>query len=100
MELPTGLSVVPGPAGGEGCSLEGGCASCPYMKMNSLSALMMGESAWRQRINSIEPCLARPGGSQHQKNVYQQPAANQICPPPPPPWQCASAWAALQARHC
>lgn len=42
MELPTGLSVVPGPAGGEGCSLEGGCASCPYMKMNSLQALMTG----------------------------------------------------------
>ncbi|PRW56007.1 quinolinate chloroplastic [Chlorella sorokiniana] len=38
-ELPSGLSVVPGPAGGEGCSLEGGCASCPYMKMNSLAAL-------------------------------------------------------------
>jgi quinolinate synthase len=24
---------------GEGCSAEGGCASCPYMKMNSLTAL-------------------------------------------------------------
>jgi quinolinate synthase len=35
-----GLAVVPGPAGGEGCSSEGGCASCPYMKMNSLDALM------------------------------------------------------------
>eukprot|EP00887_Chlorella_sp_A99_P001402 scaffold8.g1402.t1 len=35
-----GLRVVPGPAGGEGCSLEGGCASCPYMKMNSLEALL------------------------------------------------------------
>jgi quinolinate synthase len=35
-----GLTVLPGPAGGEGCSLEGGCASCPYMKMNSLAALM------------------------------------------------------------
>ena len=34
------LSIVPGPAGGEGCSSEGGCASCPYMKMNSLDALM------------------------------------------------------------
>lgn len=42
VELPTGLSVVPGPAGGEGCSLQGGCASCPYMKMNSLQALMTG----------------------------------------------------------
>lgn len=39
-KLPGGISIVPGPAGGEGCSQEGGCASCPYMKMNSLSALM------------------------------------------------------------
>ncbi|KAI8112737.1 hypothetical protein M9434_004057 [Picochlorum sp. BPE23] len=38
--LPGGIPIVPGPAGGEGCSQEGGCASCPYMKMNSLSALM------------------------------------------------------------
>lgn len=38
--LPGGLSVVPGPASGEGCSAEGGCASCPYMKMNSLDALL------------------------------------------------------------
>eukprot|EP00240_Pyramimonas_obovata_P002887 CAMPEP_0118957224 /NCGR_PEP_ID=MMETSP1169-20130426/61984_1 /TAXON_ID=36882 /ORGANISM="Pyramimonas obovata, Strain CCMP722" /LENGTH=692 /DNA_ID=CAMNT_0006905279 /DNA_START=242 /DNA_END=2320 /DNA_ORIENTATION=- len=34
-----GLAVVPGPAAGEGCSTSGGCASCPYMKMNSLAAL-------------------------------------------------------------
>ena len=34
--LPGGLSVIPGPDSGEGCSTEGGCASCPYMKMNSL----------------------------------------------------------------
>lgn len=27
------LRVVPGAAGGEGCSIEGGCASCPYMKV-------------------------------------------------------------------
>ncbi|KAG2486160.1 hypothetical protein HYH03_015124 [Edaphochlamys debaryana] len=39
LELPTGLALVPGPAAGEGCSLEGGCASCPYMKMNTLAAL-------------------------------------------------------------
>lgn len=36
VELPSGLSVVPGPASGEGCNVTGGCASCPYMKMNSL----------------------------------------------------------------
>lgn len=35
-QLPGGLAIVPGPAGGEGCSTEGGCASCPYMKMNTL----------------------------------------------------------------
>ena len=33
--LPGGLPVVPGPAGGEGCSAEGGCASCPYMKVQA-----------------------------------------------------------------
>ena len=36
----SGIPIMPGPAGGEGCSQEGGCASCPYMKMNSLAALM------------------------------------------------------------
>jgi quinolinate synthase len=35
------LGIVPGPAGGEGCSTAGGCASCPYMKMNTLQALQM-----------------------------------------------------------
>lgn len=34
------LSVLPGVAGGEGCSVAGGCASCPYMKMNSLDAFL------------------------------------------------------------
>ena len=37
---PTDLPIVPGVMGGEGCSTAGGCATCPYMKMNSLSALM------------------------------------------------------------
>jgi quinolinate synthase len=32
------LPLVPGVAAGEGCSTEGGCATCPYMKMNSLDA--------------------------------------------------------------
>ena len=30
------LPIVPGVAGGEGCSTAGGCATCPFMKMNSL----------------------------------------------------------------
>jgi len=34
------LGVVPGVAGGEGCSTAGGCATCPYMKMNSLDAMI------------------------------------------------------------
>jgi quinolinate synthase len=34
------LAVVPGVSGGEGCSTTGGCATCPYMKMNSLDALL------------------------------------------------------------
>jgi quinolinate synthase len=34
------LAVVPGVQGGEGCSTAGGCATCPFMKMNSLDALV------------------------------------------------------------
>ena len=42
------LEVVPGVAGGEGCSTAGGCATCPFMKMNDLDAVqdiveMIGE---------------------------------------------------------
>lgn len=33
------LPIVPGVSGGEGCTTAGGCATCPYMKMNSLDAL-------------------------------------------------------------
>jgi quinolinate synthase len=33
------LPVIPGTASSEGCSLEGGCATCPYMKMNHLDAV-------------------------------------------------------------
>lgn len=34
------LSIVPGASGGEGCTVAGGCATCPFMKMNSLDALL------------------------------------------------------------
>ena len=34
------FGIVHGVAAGEGCSTAGGCATCPYMKMNSLRALM------------------------------------------------------------
>lgn len=35
----TEMAIVPGVAGGEGCSTAGGCATCPFMKMNDLDAL-------------------------------------------------------------
>eukprot|EP00878_Enallax_costatus_P034367 GHUV01038100.1.p1 GENE.GHUV01038100.1~~GHUV01038100.1.p1 ORF type:complete len:222 (+),score=55.32 GHUV01038100.1:388-1053(+) len=59
-ELPTGITVVPGPASGEGCSLEGGCASCPYMKMNTLTALMtvaqrIGDPAGEAMLEGFKP---------------------------------------------
>ena len=31
---------MPGVLEGEGCSTAGGCATCPFMKMNSLDALL------------------------------------------------------------
>lgn len=34
------FAVVPGVAAGEGCSVAGGCATCPYMKMNHLDGLL------------------------------------------------------------
>ena len=46
----SGLGIVPGVAGGEGCSTAGGCATCPYMKMNSLKALL----ALLERVD-VEP---------------------------------------------
>ncbi|HHO53095.1 MAG TPA: hypothetical protein ENK18_20030 [Deltaproteobacteria bacterium] len=33
------LGIVPGVAAGEGCSVAGGCATCPFMKMNDLESL-------------------------------------------------------------
>jgi quinolinate synthase len=34
------LPIVPGVSSGDGCSTAGGCATCPYMKMNSLDTLL------------------------------------------------------------
>ncbi len=53
----TGLGVVPGAAAGEGCSVEGGCATCPYMKMNSLDALtdLLGARARGADLSAYEP---------------------------------------------
>ncbi len=56
------LGVLPGPAGGEGCSPAGGCATCPYMKMNSLDALMdvlgkLAQDQSAQRSGTSESAL-------------------------------------------
>ncbi|GMH41948.1 hypothetical protein BSKO_09867 [Bryopsis sp. KO-2023] len=60
VELPETLAVIPGPAAGEGCSLEGGCANCPYMKMNTLAALnhvlsKIGTAAGEASIQTYKP---------------------------------------------
>ncbi len=39
IDLPGDLRILPGSAVGEGCSLDGGCAACPFMRMNTLSSL-------------------------------------------------------------
>lgn len=35
------LPIIPGVSSGEGCSLHGGCASCPYMKVGWLNLCML-----------------------------------------------------------
>jgi len=61
------LPLVPGIASGEGCSTAGGCATCPYMKMNSIDALLdllgkIGEEG--ADVGAFEPrkYLERVGG--------------------------------------
>ncbi len=44
------LRIVPGVPQGEGCSTAGGCAICPYMKMNNLGALFV----LLERIGSVD----------------------------------------------
>lgn len=51
------LGVVPGVAGGEGCSTAGGCATCPYMKMNELQALF---AVLRRKASGLDVAAYRP----------------------------------------
>jgi quinolinate synthase len=55
---PTGelhLPIVPGVAAGDGCSTAGGCATCPYMKMNSLDTLLsLIERIEREPASALE----------------------------------------------
>lgn len=66
----THLGIVPGVMGGEGCSVAGGCATCPYMKMNSLDTLLDVLTALGEDPGALEhhrpaeytETLAAPGG--------------------------------------
>jgi quinolinate synthase len=61
LELPgSDIALLPGAASGEGCSVHGGCASCPYMKMNSLDALLTvarcaGDAAGATLLEGFKP---------------------------------------------
>lgn len=58
-EAEEGLSVVPGVAGGEGCSTAGGCATCPFMKMNDVDSVFdiidMVKATDEFRLNQLLP---------------------------------------------
>lgn len=58
-EAEDGLSVVPGVAGGEGCSTAGGCATCPFMKMNDVDSVFdiidMVKATDAFRLNQLLP---------------------------------------------
>jgi quinolinate synthase len=51
------FGVVPGVSGGEGCSTAGGCATCPFMKMNTLDALMnvVSKTGDLETLQNFEP---------------------------------------------
>ncbi len=65
-----GLALVPGVASGEGCSTAGGCATCPFMKMNSLDALL-DVCARIARGDDVEAWQARRA----RENIGGQPVA-------------------------
>jgi quinolinate synthase len=52
-------TVLPGVVASEGCSTAGGCATCPFMKLNSLDALFdvleQLPGASRRRLAAFEP---------------------------------------------
>ncbi|MEQ1502646.1 MAG: quinolinate synthase NadA [Myxococcota bacterium] len=64
------LRIVPGVASGDGCSVAGGCATCPYMKMNTMDALHRVLAAIDAR--SRDPGAADPLAAWRPK-VYAEP---------------------------
>jgi len=63
--LPGGLALIPGPASGEGCSASGGCAACPYMKMNTLAALQAAADAVGSAGAQAAGLLAAQAAARH-----------------------------------
>merc|ERR1711977_559186 len=57
-------------AQGEGCGIDGGCASCPYMKMNSLDALMTILTTVDQ--NSSNPLLEEFAPRKYEESIAGQ----------------------------
>jgi len=57
----SGLGILPGVSGGEGCATAGGCATCPFMKMNDLEALLAVMGAvgtdFRGALDAYKPRL-------------------------------------------
>ena len=50
------LRLIPGVASGEGCSVAGGCATCPYMKMNELDGVFhVLENLGKPALSAFEP---------------------------------------------
>ncbi|MBK6575130.1 MAG: quinolinate synthase NadA [Sandaracinaceae bacterium] len=72
-EVPdSGLTVVPGVAAGEGCSTAGGCATCPYMKMNSLAALFSPHAAPGPRVRRARGLLPAPLQRDHPRAHHRR----------------------------
>ena len=67
------FGVLPGVAGGEGCSTSGGCATCPYMKMNSLDALfsVLENLSAHKELSALEPKKYQAVLGQTGKSVAQ-----------------------------
>jgi quinolinate synthase len=59
------LGIVPGVTAGEGCSAGGGCATCPYMKMNNLDSLLrvVELAAYEAPTLELAPYLIQNKGS-------------------------------------
>ncbi|GER56765.1 quinolinate synthase [Striga asiatica] len=89
------LSVIPGVASGEGCSIHGGCASCPYMKMNSLGSLLKVCHSLphdKDNLSAYEAgrfSLQTPNGNLIADVGCYKEVAREACSADTPKWQCS-----------